>query len=444
MACPANVHTGGVELCHQIVNQLLQFGVDAYMFYLPTNPYAFNSDNPVDKFYAKYHLPYVLKIEDNPYNVLILFEACGGFYSEYKQVQKIFYWMSVDVYIGKLVQLTSAYQDNPLIAPMPRFFYFNDDETEHWVQSEYARQFLKLNGVPDKRIYVVEDYLNQAFLSRAANIDISKKENIIAFNPMKGLEITKRLVELAPDMKWIPIKNMTPEQVQGLLASAKVYIDFGNHPGKDRIPREAAISGCVVITGKRGSAANDVDINIPAEFKFGETAADLPLVIEKIRDVFDNFESNHAKQNDYRARILDDKNRFAQEVAAAFSLTPQKKIFAAVAQGFSQQGVMLTNILNQTHPELFPSFMIDDRFCFETNINPNEFIKTIHNTNYFKFKKSGGVLQIMIISLKDAQFLYLEGRLNKFILLNPTAEELEIMNKIFHPAPEDLIAINLK
>ena len=100
---------------------------------------------------------------------------------------------------------------------------------------------------------------------------------------------TIRKIKLAPDIEWRPIEKMTPAQVQELLAQAKIYIDFGNHPGRDRIPREAAISGCVVITGKRGAAANDIDINIPAEFKFDEKITKPQEVIEKIRAVFENF-----------------------------------------------------------------------------------------------------------------------------------------------------------
>jgi len=39
----------------------------------------------------------------------------------------------------------------------------------------------------------------------------------------------------------------------------QVYIDFGHHPGQDRLPREAVQCGCVVITGKRGSG-NQINI----------------------------------------------------------------------------------------------------------------------------------------------------------------------------------------
>lgn len=68
----------------------------------------------------------------------------------------------------------------------------------------------------------------------------------------KGIKFTKKLIDKSIGIKWIPIENMTTQQVKSLLGNSKVYVDFGNHPGKDRFPREAAIMGCCVITGKRG------------------------------------------------------------------------------------------------------------------------------------------------------------------------------------------------
>lgn len=46
-----------------------------------------------------------------------------------------------------------------------------------------------------------------------------------------------------------------------------IYIDFGEHPGKDRIPREAAMRDLIVITGRDGAAVNDVDVSIPKKYK---------------------------------------------------------------------------------------------------------------------------------------------------------------------------------
>ena len=31
-------------------------------------------------------------------------------------------------------------------------------------------------------------------------------------------------------------------------------VDLGHHPGKDRLPREAALAGCVTVVGRAGAA----------------------------------------------------------------------------------------------------------------------------------------------------------------------------------------------
>ncbi|MGC8677909.1 MAG: hypothetical protein ACP5UF_06830 [Hydrogenobaculum sp.] len=88
---------------------------------------------------------------------------------------------------------------------------------------------------------------------------------------------------------------MTRDQVIETLQKAKVYIDFGNHPGKDRIPREAAILGCCVITGKRGSATFFEDVPIPEEYKFEERYQDFNYYRQVIRNEPTKFLENLKK-----------------------------------------------------------------------------------------------------------------------------------------------------
>ena len=57
---------------------------------------------------------------------------------------------------------------------------------------------------------------------------------------------------------------MTSKEVQELLSKCKVYIDFGHFPGKDRVPREAAMCNCCIITGKYGAS------NFTEEKLFGD------------------------------------------------------------------------------------------------------------------------------------------------------------------------------
>ena len=205
------------------------------------------------------------------------------------------------------------------------FFFGNQDkEADHLAQSEYARQFLITNGIPTYKIYMVEDYLNQAFLSRAAQVDLSKKENFVVYNPKKGLEFTKQLIDAAPDLNFVPIENMNPTQVQSTLARAKIYIDFGFHPGRDHLPREAVMSHCVVVTGKRGSAANDIDVPISEEFKFDDSIGSeqkiIPKIVKRLRVILKKFRSKHDKQNSYRGEVQREQDKFFMDVANLFQI----------------------------------------------------------------------------------------------------------------------------
>ena len=434
--CPGNYNSGGPELCHQLCSQLIQFGVDARMVYIEKQ--NFNGGDPVHDFYKKYHLPYTFEVENAEQNVLIVPE----YFSEYlyisEKIQRVLWWMSVDNYIKVITQSINAIRLNPLSRPMPKFFYFGkgDDDLIHFVQSEYARQFVKLNGIADDKIYSVGDYLNQTFLRRAAQVDLSYKENIVAYNPKKGFEITKQLIKLAPDIDWRPIQNMTPEQVQELLSRAKIYIDFGKHPGKDRIPREAAISGCVVITGKQGAAANNIDINIPNEFKFDEKSTTPIEIVNKIRYVFENFPDAYKKQENYRARLLNEQKQFTKQVFNAFAVKNLPPPTVAFVQGVNENSFLLAQELFQSK-ELQPRFIVDDLLA-TTNIS-DKLILREQNRNYLRLNEAF----IEIITRNDAKFLYHEGRIKIFALLNPNNNDFAELTDFYEAKTEDILIYEL-
>ncbi|MGB9794571.1 hypothetical protein [Caldisericum exile] len=77
------------------------------------------------------------------------------------------------------------------------------------------------------------------------------------------------------------------------LQRVKVYVDFGNHSGKNRLPREAIILGCCLITGKRESTAFFEDVPIHDEYKFEDIEENIFKIIEKIRDCFENFKERY-------------------------------------------------------------------------------------------------------------------------------------------------------
>ena len=125
-------------------------------------------------------------------------------------------------------------------------------------------------------------------------------------------------MNLDKEIKWIPLINLTNYQVRELLMTSKVYVDFGNHPGKDRFPREAAICGCCVITGKRGSAKFERDVLIEEKYKFVDSKESGKDIIKCIKNCFNNFENSQEEFVSYRKMISQEQQQFENDVKRLF------------------------------------------------------------------------------------------------------------------------------
>lgn len=433
--CPGKYNSGGPESLHQLCSKLIEFGLDANILYIQGH-IPFTKDDPVHDDYKKYHVPYAFDLADASHNILIVPEYFTEYLYITENIQRVLWWMSVNNYLKAISSKINAHAENVTKLPVPKFFYFQEDNIEHWAKAEYPRLFLKANGIPAQKIHHVETYMNRIFFKRAAQIGLAEKKNIVAYNHKKGFEITQQLIKLAPDIAWKPIKNMSPAQVQNLLAQAKVYIDFGEHPGRDRLPREATISGCVVITGRRGAAANNVDINIPDEFKFDEKTSTPLEVVEKIREVFRNFPAAHAKQNAYRARVLEEPKQFTAQAADAFGIKNLPPPTVAFVQGIGEKSFLMAQELFQS-AEFWPRFIVDDVLA-TTNIS-DKLILREQNRNYLRV----GEDFVEIITRDDAKFLYHEGRIKIFALLNPIDNELAELKNFYEAAAEDILIYEL-
>lgn len=404
---PKGVHSGGPTLLHQLASAIVK-NVTTSMDKNSIEPeivyYSIDFKNTTENAYCEYHIKKAIGLQDTPQNIAIIPEASTQFLYKFKNIQKVIWWMSVDNYVRDVAVAYAEIYNKRMFKSLPILAKFNFTDKEnffHFVQSRYALDFLRLNNVSDEKISYLSDYLEPVFLQKAKNVDITKKEKIVAYNPKKGMEFTEKIINFESNMNFIPIQNMTPEEVEELLSRAMVYIDFGSHPGKDRIPREAAALGCAVITGKRGAAENDEDIPIDAEFKFNDDENEIPNIVNKINEIFDNFPENHTKFQHYREIIFNEPQKFYQDVIKALNLNPEKK-FTTVAVLQSGEKAKLCKELLKRLPQLKLVFAVGE------NID-----------------------DIEGISLKDAAFLYNEGRIDKFIVANVTADEKdEISSKL--------------
>lgn len=319
VACPAGVKTGGTEVIHQLIN-LLQDKMEAYVWYVHTRkPF-------VPKEFEIYKCPWKLRLEqvhDSSHNILITPETCTQFLKPYRHIQKGIWWLSVDNYISsreetyagkKGIDLWIDSMCNEIFS-----FDFHKNQFVHLVQSYYADDFLRKKGIYN-RLYL-SDYIGDIYFQDESE---KSRKDVVLYNPKKGIEFTKKIISASRDIVFVPIEHMTNVQIVELMRQSKVYIDFGNHPGKDRLPREAAMCGMCVITGKRGAAKNSIDVSIPQKYKFNDSPDNIPAIVACIRRCLKNYEYVKTEFASYRTEILSEKDKFQDAVKIIFKIESDK------------------------------------------------------------------------------------------------------------------------
>jgi len=330
---PAGVSTAGPEIMHQLNYYLRNdLNLNAYLHFIPVS-----HESPIPVKYEKYNNPIEPKIDDNERNIIISPEIYPllNEMNKYKSIRKVVWWLSLDNYffhkylaefkafayllrgINKLYKLIFEFQLID-ITDLARKKYsglkFSEnallkDATYNICSARHVER--TLNNYRLKNVTYISELINEEYLD--IKWDVSKKENIVAYNPAKGISFTKNILKHGKHLKFVPIKNiknMSWKEVIELLKKSKVYIDFGNHPGRDHLPREAAILGCCIITGKRGGAELFDDLSINDEYKFVDDEKNIPLIIEKIKDCIDNYETRIKDYELYRNKIREEPKLF--------------------------------------------------------------------------------------------------------------------------------------
>ena len=300
--CPAANATGGTELLHQLGYKLGLFGFDARMYYCGDS-----DGRPVTHpRFVRYGVPVIDTVKDDPGNVFVYPENMVSSLGEVKEQlplsKHVLWWLSVDnaCMTGELEKEIS--DDKALI---------------HLVQSYYAEEYVRsVLSVPEERLYYLSDYLNYDFL--CADTD-GAREDVVLFNPRKGFERTAELIGMSNHrIRWRALAGLAPDEVPGVLKTAKVYVDFGNHPGKDRFPREAVMCGCRIVTGRRGAAANSRDIPIPDQLKVDDDA-DSERIVGMITSLIENYDRTGELYDEYKKIIKEEFRTFEADALSVFA-----------------------------------------------------------------------------------------------------------------------------
>ncbi len=297
--CPTGGVTGGPEALHQLGDILAKKGVECWIVYHP-----YEMQTSITKEYKE---KYSVNVKSSPIDdsgiLTIVPEVFTSVLEEFKLSCKSIWWLSIDNYFGSKGKLSKYFYQKFDLGKRDSF----PDVAFHLCQSEYSREFItgKVNG----KILMLSDYIDKEYTR-----PVDKRDNVVLFNPMKE---SSKVVNLLKNnsVKILPLKGMGRKQLVEVMRRSKVYIDFGNHPGKDRFPREAASQGCIVFVGKKGAAKNLVDIPIPDYMKLDEQRVDFSAeFIDRLLNFFDQYDEYYFQLAEYRKYISRDEQVFSSEV----------------------------------------------------------------------------------------------------------------------------------
>jgi len=313
IACPKGVVTGGPEALHQLGAAIRSLGVDTYLW----DPNADSNATKSPYYFSQYEVNWT---HDSPRSgdTVIIPEVMGDLVPRYySDCLCIFWWLSVDNFF--------ASNKLPLEVLLQLF-----PKVIHASQSQYAKDFLQKNGVTE--VLPLTDYINKDFILKRHelfNLSVTGSRIYdVAINPQKGLERSLRVIAENKGLRIVQLQDMTRDEVIQALTSSKIYLDLGNHPGTDRIPREAALLGCVVITNFRGSAGNEIDVPLNRElFKRSDEQGNFELEIAKtLRNMLAVLDEARLHQHSYAEWILDAPNRFQKEVSNLLKAIDSKTV----------------------------------------------------------------------------------------------------------------------
>jgi hypothetical protein len=322
---PRGSASGGPEALHQLADCLFRNGVTSFLVPLPGTA----GIEPVDAF-KNYLVEEADVVEDTEGSAVVLPETQMRLAHTFTSAKVFCWWLSIDnsdlwrsSFIARNTPATSLRdlaKKSWYAAKTPHERIsrrsFNAPAYKHLTQSAYARNYLSATLGVDAQM--LSDYTIGDSTKISPRGDAAAGFTV-SFNPKKGAEwvavLQRELQSL--NINWLPIANLDRDGVRAALNRSDVYLDMGHHPGKDRLPREAALCGNVIVVARRGAGAFHEDVPIADEFKIqmSEPVVNASLVLKNVRG---HLTEAFAAQAEYRRSIERERAVFEAQVVSIF------------------------------------------------------------------------------------------------------------------------------
>lgn len=308
--CPERKMTGGTEALHQIHYYMKKLDIVSYMVYHDVD-YNY-TDATVPERYLKYvsndEVVRGKDIVDDVNNLLIVSESATAMLWKFSKIKKMVWWLSVQFYDGGILHFKNSIKHwiKLNIINFPHLTFFSNyhapypvEKVKHYCASQYAYDYVT-KTLKQKASMLIEP-ISKEFLDAGMYTETYNRADIIAYNPAKP---SKTMSALLKNNKFMykPIVDMSADEIISMFREIKLYIDFGEFPGPERIPKEAAFNGTNVLVGKRNAAVNSFDVNIPEKYKI-ENLSNITWIESIIGKMLLEYKHDFSDFDTYRKQI---------------------------------------------------------------------------------------------------------------------------------------------
>ena len=333
--CPSYLVSGGPDALHQMVYYLNSLGIEAYIVYvdIKTRKYAIPQEYRV--YTDNYKL--LADVEDNENTAIVCPETLIFLLNKFNYTKKYIWWLSVDNnvkrsgFFDKLKLLLNKVSPKKLFAILKKknkfcnLKYFikhnkynfskEDVNVKHLCASYYAYDYVSVRTKNPLEICI--EPLSKYFLENSS-CSLNARSDKILYNPAKNLKFTKKIIRYCNDFEFVPLKGLKQNELLDLYKKSKLYIDFGFFPGAERIPKEAVLNGCAIITGKMGASAYYKDVPIPDQYKIDAYEENLPAIKNAIDKALREYDSRFNDFNLYKETVNQLEKNFIKKLSEIF------------------------------------------------------------------------------------------------------------------------------
>lgn len=331
IVCPYGLVTGGPDALHQLVYYLNKSGFNAFLVYSD----IIKKTKKIPEAYQCYIDNYLVlnEIEDDENNVIVVPETLTNMLYNFHHINKKVWWLSVDNdtnsagkinKIKKIIKKLSnkkTYTQLYKVRTLKNFlshkkFDFSDKTIHHLCASYYAFDYVS-KRVTVEMVSLCIEPISKFFLD---NIVKNKKENFIIYNPKKNLQYTKKIMKNKnmKSYRFVPLCGYNQSELEQIYSRAKIYIDFGGFPGAERIPKEAVLNNCIIITGRNGASNFYKDVPILEEYKFASLEENIEKICDRIRVSMENYDNEISNFLIYKNMVLDLEKNFIEQIKKIF------------------------------------------------------------------------------------------------------------------------------